>query len=470
MKKTKIIATIGPSSQADETLERLMLAGMDIARINLSYATEEFCERIVKKIRKLNKKLDRHISIMFDLKGPEVTVHKLTGGEAFLKKSDKIRIYDQEMVGNQTKFGVSYKGFVKDIPLDTTLYLNDGLVELEVIGKGHDHLICEVIKEGTILEGKKINILHNKLNIPFLGPKDDEDIKLACRLNIDFLALSFVSSYDDVTLIQDRLIELDNDHIAIIPKIENESALEDIDDILKISDGIMIARGDLGVEIPIERIPGIQKMITNKCHIEGKVSIVATEMMSTMQTTLRPTRAEVSDVANAVIDGVDAVMLSGETTIGKYPIQTVQTMNKILDSAENDVDYYDFLDKAMRTQKQDITGSIAYSVVECSDRLKCDFIITPTISGYTAKKISRFRPRCVIIALSPDINTITELNIYYGVYPVYIEDLKSFDEMMIKSREIAQKLLKDKKGKVIITGGYPFSESKHTNFMKIEEI
>ena len=470
MKKTKIIATIGPASMDKNILKELILNGMDIARINMAYASHDFCKDIVTKINNLNKELNKNVSVMLDLKGPDVTVGKFVGGQAFLKQGDKIRIYDKEIIGDNTKFSVSYNKFVEEVKVNTIIKLNDGLIELEVLEKNHDNLLCEVIKEGMIRDYKSINVMNTKLKMPFLSNKDREDIKLACNLNIDFLALSFVSSYEDVMHINDTLIELDNDHIAIIPKIENERALEDVDDIIKISDGIMIARGDLGAEIPMERIPGIQKIIINKCHTAGKVSIVATEMLATMENMSRPTRAEVSDVANAVIDGVDVVMLSGETTIGKYPSQTVEMMSKIVESAEEDLNYYEFLDKTMRTEKQDITGSIAYSVVECSNRLKCQFIVTPTMSGYTAKKISRFRPKSVIIALSPDIDTVKELNMYYGVYPVLIKELKSFDEIMLRSKEIAKKLLKEEKGKIIITGGYPFSEVKHTNFMKIEEL
>ncbi len=470
MKKTKIIATIGPASKKEDILEKMILSGMDIARINMAHATHDFCKDIVKKINKINEKLDTNVSVMLDLKGPNITVGKFSKGKAFLHQGDKIRLYNQKMVGDHTKLSVSYEHFVEEVKIGSIIHLNDGLVELEVLDKDYDNLLCEVKKEGEVFDNKSVNVLNTKLNIPFLSEKDKEDIRLACKLNVDFLALSFVSSYEDVIRINDILIEQDNDHIAIIPKIENEQSFEDIDDILKISDGIMIARGDLGAEIPMERIPGIQKIIINKCHTAGKVSIVATEMMSTMENASRPTRAEVSDVANAVIEGVDVVMLSGETTIGKYPIDTLRTMSKIVESAEQDIDYYDFLDKTMRTEKQDITGSIAYSVVDCSSRLKCAFIVTPTITGHTAKKISRFHPKAIIIALSPDIDTVKELNMYYGIYPVLIDELKSFDEIMIRSKEIAKKILKEEKGKIIITGGYPFSEVKHTNFMKIEEL
>ena len=232
----------------------------------------------------------------------------------------------------------------------------------------------------------------------------------------------------------------------------------------------MVARGDLGVEIPLERVPGIQKRILTKCHIEGKLSIVATEMLSTMENTIRPTRAEVGDVANSILEGTDAVLLSSETAIGNYPIETLETMVKIIEQAETEVNYYDFLDRTMRTEKQDITSSIAYNVVESSERLKAKFIVTPTMSGYTAKKISRFRPYCPIVALSPDEEVVKNLSMYYGIIPILIGDVKTFDKMMAKARDEVIKLGLQENDKFIITGGYPFNEVKHTNFMKIEEI
>ena len=232
----------------------------------------------------------------------------------------------------------------------------------------------------------------------------------------------------------------------------------------------MVARGDLGVELPLERIPGIQKRIINRCHYEGKVSIIATEMMSTMENKTRPSRAEVNDVANAVLDGVDAVMLSGETTIGKYPVLTLTMMSKIIEATEEDLNYYEFLDKTMRSEKQNITGQIAYNVVESANRLKVKLIITPTMSGYTAKKISRFRPTCPIIALCPDESTVKNMNMYYGIYPVLIKEIKTFDGIMKKAKECASKYNVSKNDLIIVTGGYPFNEVKHTNFMKIEEI
>ena len=375
-----------------------------------------------------------------------------------------------EILGDSTKFSISYPNLINEIKVNSLIKINDGLIELKIIDKEINYLLCEVIIGGFIEDGKGVNVpVH--LNIPFLRQKDIEDIELANELNVDYLALSHVRSYEDVLSVNDMLINLGNDHMAIISKIENEHALEELDEIIRNSEGIMVARGDLGVELPMERIPRIQKMIINKCHIEGKISIVATELLSSMENIVRPTRAEVADIANAVLEGTDAVMLSGETTIGNYPVETMDVMSKIIESTEQDQNYYEFLDTSMRSEKQDITGSVAYSAVECAIRLKCKAIVTPTISGYTARKISRFRPSCPIIAITPDINVVKNLSLYYGIYPVLEHDVNSFDKIMKISKEKAKNILKlEEKDKIIITGGYPFKEVKHTNFMKIEEV
>lgn len=470
MKKTKIIVTIGPASKDEAILKELIKNGLDIARINMTHANHKFVQDITNKIKNIDKELNKHTAIMIDLKGPDITVGEFEGGSAYLNKGDKIRIYTDNILGDMTKFSVSYPNFIKDIKTNTTIKLNDGLIELIVLEKGIDYLLCEVKIGGFIENNKGVNVINTKLNIPFLSDKDIEDIKFADKIKADYLGLSFVSNHEDVLDVNDILINLKNDHIGIISKIENEAALEDLDEIIKCSDGIMVARGDLGVEIPLERVPGIQKKILTKCHIEGKLSIVATEMLSTMENAARPTRAEVGDVANAILEGTDAVMLSDETTIGNYPVETLETMVKIIEQAEQEVNYYDFLDRTMRTEKQDITGSIAYNVVESSTRLKTKYIVTPTMSGYTAKKISRFRPYCPVIALTPNEEVVKNLSMYYGIIPILIGDIKTFDKMMNKAKEEVIKLGLQTNDKFIITGGYPFNEVKHTNFMKIEEI
>lgn len=472
MKKTKIIATIGPASESKEVLRELILKGMNIARINMAHASQQFLIDIEKKIDSLNKELNKNIAIMVDLQGPEVSISKLMGNRAKLQTGDKIRVYmNDKIVGDNTKFSVSYANLINEVKTNTILKTSDGLVSLKVLDKGPDYLLCEVVTGGVIYENRTVNVIGTKLDIPFLSEKDKKDIELATKLHADYLALSFVQSSEDVLKVNDLLIHLDDSDINLIAKIENADAVDDLDEIIKVSDGIMVARGDLGVEIPFERIPGIQKMIINKCHYMSKVSIVATEMMSSMEQNERPTRAEVSDVATAVSEAVDAVMLSGETTIGKYPVETLSMMSKIVETAEEDTNYYQMMDNAMRTERQDTTGSLAYSVVDCSNRLRCKAIVTATISGYTARKISRFRPKYPIIALTPNENVAKNLEMYYGIYPVTIAALKNFDDIMNRSREISRNLLNlDSGDKIIVTGGYPFKEVKHTNFMKVEEI
>lgn len=471
MKKTRIIATIGPASDHKETIKNMILNGMDVARVNMSHSSHEFLKHVVDVINELNKELNTNVSIMVDTNGPSIQIGHFEGGHAYLNTGDKIRIYIDPIIGNNTRFTVSYPGFLEEVKVNTTLKINDGLVELLIIDKGQDYLLCDVVKGGLVEDGKKINVIGTKLGIPFLTKKDKEDILYASKLKVDFIALSFVSTHEDVLEVNDLLIDTDDAHMTIISKIENAYAMDDLDEIIRVSDGVMVARGDLGVELPLERIPGIQKQIINKCHYLSKVSIVATEMLSSMEESVRPTRAEVSDVANAVIDGVDAVMLTGETTIGRYPTEVLSMMSKILESAEEDMNYYDFLDRAYRTEKQDTTGSIAYSVVECANRLKAACIVAPTMSGYTARKLSRFRPTCPILAMSPDVETVQSLNVYYGVYPIVIENTKSFDRMMEISKQKATEIFHLENGeRIIITGGYPFKEVKHTNFMKIEDL
>lgn len=470
MKKTKIIATIGPASSDKEILRKMINNGMDIARINMAYSNYEFCTDIINKINELNKEMNKFVSIMLDLEGPDIKVLKFKTGSAYLNKGSKINIYTDGRLGDEYGFSVNYPKFVKEIRLGTRIKINDGLIDLVVIDKTENYLICEVMIGGFIENNKSINIIGKKIDIPFLSDKDYNDIIYADKMNVDFLALSFVSNSEDVLKVNDKLIELGNDNISIISKIENEKAVEEIDEIINVSDGVIVARGDLGVEIPLERVPGIQKMIISKCHRLGKVSIVSTEMMATMENNARPTRAEVNDVASSVLDSVDCVMLSGETTIGRYPVEAVGLMSKIIEATEEDVNYFELLDASMRTEKQDVTGSIAYSVVDCSNRLRCNAIVTATMSGYTARKLSRFRSKSVIIAMSPDIKVVKNLNLYYGIYPVLINECNSFDSIMNKSKEIAKNILKDEFGRIIITGGYPFNKVKHTNFMKIEEL
>lgn len=471
MGKTKIIATVGPSTNSKQKLKELILKGCDVIRINMRQCDYTFCDLVFQMVDELNKELNTCVSIILDTNGPDLRIGLINEDKTFLKQDTVIRIYKEDVLGDETRFSVNYEDFVNDVKIGNTISINDGAVELVTEEKCESYLKCRVVKEGFISSKSDVHVVGIKLNIPFLSEKDKEDILYAHRKNADFLAVSFVSSSEDILEINDMLIELGNDHMEIIAKIEKESAVDEIDEIIKVSDGIMIARSDLGVEVPMERIPGIQKSIVSKCHMAGKISIVAAELISTMEENMRPTKAEVSDIANAVLDGADAVMLSGETTIGKYPVETLEIVERVISSAEEDIDYLGLLDKAARTEKQDITGEISYSVAMLSCRLKCSAIVCPTISGYTARKMSRFRPNCPILAISNDPNTVKSLSLNFGILPVLVDEFKNLDSMLNKSIKLAiEKFNLEPKDKLIITGGYPFREVKHTNFIKIEEI
>ena len=472
MEKTTIIATYGPSCEDASVLKEMILKGLDVLRINMSYTSQEESLKIIEMLKQINKELDTYVSVMIDTKGNNIVIGKLENGSATLKTGSKIRIYRDKLVGDSTKFTTSYSNFVAETRIGNKLKINDGLIELEVLEKTEEYLICQVNAGGEIKEGRKIISANTTYNIPFLTKEDHDDIVFAAKNpDVDYIALSDVRTHEDVLSINDILIENNNDHVQLISKIETREALDELDDIIKLSDGIMVARGDLGVEVPIERVPSIQKMIINKCHILGKISIVATEMMASMTNEMRPTRAEVSDVANAVLDGTDAVMLSGETTIGKHPLETLEMMAKIIASTEENIDYLDFLDKAYRTEKENTTGIIAYNVAIAASKLKAKVIVTPTLSGATARTISRFRPKCLILAASPDIQTIKSLNLNFGVVPVYIDELNSLDKIMTKVTALAKKKLNlETEDKIIITGSYPFNEHLETNFMQITKI
>lgn len=469
MNKTNIIVTIGPSSNTKEMIKELIRGGSSVFRINLNYADHSFCRDVINKIRDVDKELGTCSAIMFDTVGPDVKTGRFSGGKASFTEGVKIRVYNSDILGDETKLYIDYYDLIDSVRCNSLIKLNNGHVVLNVLDKEPDYLLCEVVTGGEVVDYSSVHL--EEVKLPFLSDKDREDIIFADEMGVDFLALSLIKSAEDVLDVNDMLIELGNDHMSIISKVECQSAIDEIDDIIRVSDGVMITRGDLGVDIPIERIPGIQKMIINKCHYENKISIVATEVLSSMEDSLVPTRAEVSDVANAVIDGVDAIMLSFETMNGRYPVEALDVMKKVIVTTEVDIDYNELLERSLRTDSGDITGSLAYSVCDLATRLDCKCIVTPTITGYTAKKISRFRPKCIVLALSPDINTVKSLKLHFGVYPILVKELKNLDDTINKSREVSIDCLDLKSdNKILITGGYPFSKTKHTNFIKIEEI
>lgn len=467
MNKTKIVAKVKQNNSTTEVLKDLILNGVDVFSIDLNKHDTAFCIDVIDKINKLNEDLKTHVAIMLETVGNKVHINRLINGEVEIKTGNKIRMYMDNSVGDETKFSVDYSGLINDIKYDSIIRLSNGLVELQVIDKEADSILCEVLKGGVINSYDKLVVPGLKLERKFLNDIDKEIILFASKHSVDYIAISDVTSLEDVLEVNDLLISIENNHIGILTKIENAFALEEIDDIINISDGIIVSRDDLGMNVPIERIPGIQKSIINKCHLNGKISIVAANIISTKEII----KAEVSDIANAVLDGTDAVSINVNGKGHDYPVELLKEIEKIINSAEDDIDYMNFLDRAIRSESQDITGNIACSVAEIANRLKCKAIVAPTVSGYTARKMSRFRPRSVIIAVSPSKDTLRSLSIYFGVCPVFIDNLKSLDDIVKQSKKIVKENIDIEDGdKIIITSGYPFKEIRHTNLIEIEEL
>lgn len=470
MNKTKMIATIGPSSYKREIIKEMLISGVDVVRINMSHSDFEFAKNVILTVRDLDRELSLSTGIMIDTRGPEIRIGSLEKNKIKLEKGKTIKILKEPIVGNENAISTSFRDLVNYAKVGEKLLVNDGSVELVVVSKDADTMVCFVNNEGFIKSNCSINIPEADFNIKFLSEYDKETIKFAVNMEVDYLALSHVKDQLDILDVNDLLIELNDDHIQIISKIENQNAIEEMKSILKVSDGVMIARGDLGIEVQIEKIPSIQKKIANAAKEAEKICIVATEMLSTMQENPRPTRAEVSDVANAVLDGTDAVMLSSETAIGKYPVETVATMNRIIDEIENEIDYNDLLLEYSRKDKIDISMAIAYSTVDSANRVKADAIVCSTLSGSTAKKISNYRPGCPVIAISPDAKTVRGLSINYGIIPINAPMVESTDEIVQISTTTAKKVLGLQQGKIVIAGSFPLKKVDYTNFMKIEEI
>ena len=470
MKKTKMIITIGPSSMDIDILREMVLKGVDVVRINLSHADFKFCDEAILKVRKLERELNRPIGIMLDTDGPSVRLDKFIEGKATLEVGKIVKLYGYPVICNNTQFSVNYEKMLDEIEVNDELLLSDGAVILKVQELHNDYALLEVIVGGDIKSNQTVHIKNKSFKMPFVSKKDYDGIIYGIKNNVDFLALSYVRTEQDVLEIADILIENDNNHINIISKIENSSALENLDEIAKISDGLMVARGDLGIEMSLEKLPFFQKQIIKKALEYEKTSIVATDFLLSMEENMRPARSEVSDIYNAVMDKCDAIMLSGETTIGKHPIEVVETMTKTLMSAEEDFDYNANLEETLNNIKNDITSNIAYSVVSSSMRLHASAIITNTNSGYTAFQISHYKPVCPILGLSPIMETTRLLTINYGVIPILSNECKSTDTIVNMCTRKAVEYLHLEGGEVVvITGGFPI-HTKNTNFMKIEVI
>lgn len=469
MRRTKIVCTMGPATDSEEVLKDLMLAGMDVARLNFSHGSHEEAKARMDRIKKVRAGLDIPVAILLDTKGPEIRVKSFKNGKAYLKEGNKFTLYTDDVEGDENGVSITYKDLPRDIRPGATLLIDDGLIEIEALSVKSDRIICEVKSGGEISNSKGVNVPNVSLSMPYMSEKDRADILFGIEQDVDFIAASFVRTAEDVIEIRNLLDKNGGSDIRIIAKIENNEGVENIDEILKVSNGVMVARGDMGVEIPLELLPSIQKRIIKKTYRAGKVVITATQMLDSMIRNPRPTRAETTDVANAIYDGTSAIMLSGETAIGRYPVETVKTMSTIAESTERDIDYVKRLNSVtLDWSHMDITNALSHATCTTAHDLGASAIIALTYGGTTAQMISKFRPSCPIIAPTIDEKARRQLNLSWGVIPVMSEKRNNSDELFEHAVECAQKTNIVKNGDlVVITGGAPIGVSGTTNIMKV---
>lgn len=468
MKKTKIVCSIGPSSSDVEVMKEMVEAGMNVARINFSHATMEERVKVVDSVRKVRKLTGKSVALLWDTKGPEFRSGVLENDSIELIPGNTIRIVKEDVLGNQERFTVNHPEALSDLEVGDTVLLENAKMRVEVTSVEEDGVTCKIIDGGTLGNRKSMSVPGKALNIPYISDVDRQDIIYACEHGGEFLAISFVSTKQNVLEVKEILKEYHREDMKIICKIENQIGIDNLRDILTVSDGVMIGRGDLGTEIPSEEVPHAQKLMIKICREMGKVVITATEMLETMMENSRPKRAETSDIANAVLDGTDAVMLSGETTVGKHPIETVRAMANICEVAEKYAEFDYITGREVNT----VPGAIAEGVVESSNRLGAKLICAATISGSTAATISNLKPKAPILALCPDEKTGRRLALNWGVYPADLKICNSTDEVLNLSVERAKEFMDLEEGdKLIITGGFPNTdENRTTNLMKIEVI
>lgn len=468
MRKTKIVCTIGPATQSEEMLAKLIDSGMNVARLNFSHGTHDQHQTVIKRIRKVAEKKGKPIAILQDLAGPKIRIKDFKDGAVDLTPGQTFTLTIDDISGDEQKVAVTYLKLPEEVKVDDRILLADGTIELQVKKKNASAVVCEVIVGGKLSSKKGINLPGSSVSVEALTQKDREDLKFGLEHNVDYVAMSFVRRQDDILQIT-KIMDAVNKHVPIIAKIEKYEAIENIDEILKAVDGIMVARGDLAVETALESVPLAQKMLIRKSNEACKPVITATQMLKSMVDNPRPTRAEANDVANAVIDGTDAVMLSEETTIGNFPVQAVQTMARIIKETESSklVEHQRFTNTY--TEATSISHAVSHAAYEMAKDLKATAILTPTQSGSTARTVSSYRPELVIIALSPDGAVVRRLNLVWGVYPILAEGYLTSDEMIeqAKDKALNSGLVKFN-DVVVITAGVPIGVAGTTNLIKAE--
>lgn len=474
MKKTKIICTMGPNTNDRSLMEKLVKNGMDIARFNFSHGDHEEQKKRMDMLKSVREEAGVPVAILLDTKGPEIRTGLLKDGQKVMLEAGQIfTLTTEQLEGDETRVSITYDGLAEDVEIGKKILIDDGLIELEVKKIIGTDIVCRVINGGELGQRKGVNVPNVPVRLPALTEKDREDIIFGVEQGVDFIAASFVRSAEGILEIKALLKECHAPNIPIIAKIENAEGIKNIDEILHCADGIMVARGDLGVEIPAHEVPYLQKWIIQKCNENYTPVITATQMLDSMIRNPRPTRAEVTDVANAVYDGTDAVMLSGETAQGKYPVEALQMMVEIVKNTESHLDYESLLSKAQEHCKKNISSAIGYSSVATAASLNAKCIITPTASGATARVVSKFRPEAMVVGVSPNEEALRRMQIYRGVYPVKSLPYSTTDEICEEAINLASvKGFAETGDIVVVTAGIPSANVKNaregmSNMMRI---
>ena len=467
MRKTKIICTLGPSTDKEGVLETLIQEGMDVARFNFSHGSHrEQKERLI-KLQEIRERLGRPVAALLDTKGPEIRIRTFKEGKVELVEGQEFTLTSEDIEGTNEKVSVTYEDLYKDLKPGDSVLIDDGLIGLEVVSIEGKEIHCVVKNGGIVSDRKGVNLPGVDVNMPFISPKDKEDILFGIREGFDFIAASFTRTAEDVAEIRKILYENGGADIGIIAKIENQQGVNNIDRIIEAADGIMIARGDMGVEIPLEDVPVIQKEIIAKVYNAGKQVITATQMLDSMIKNPRPTRAETTDVANAIYQGTSAIMLSGETAAGKYPVEALKTMVRIAVRTESDIPYNELFSVRKKEEKKDMTTAISHATCMTAIDMDAKAIITVTKSGHTARMVSRFRPGCPIVGCTSDMRTCRKLNLSWGISPILIKEEYSMEILFLHATEAAEREGFVQEGDVaILTAGVPVGRPGKTNLIK----
>ena len=474
MKKTKIVCTMGPNTDNREIMKELALNGMDVARFNFSHGDHAEHKHRLEILESVREELGIPIASLLDTKGPEIRTGKLKDGKKVtLKEGDLYTLTTEEIVGDETRGYINYAGLAEDVKPGDRILIDDGLIELHVREVNGTDIVCRIENGGELGEKKGVNVPGVRVKLPALTDKDKEDIRFGVDAGFDFVAASFVRKADAIREIREILDEKGS-AMQIIAKIENEEGIENIDSIIEASDGIMVARGDMGVEIPAEKVPHIQKMIIRKCNLACKVVITATQMLDSMIRNPRPTRAEVSDVANAVYEGTDAVMLSGETAMGSYPIEAVRMMSQIAEESEKYLDYMFYQRRKVSAENlRNISNTVCYSSVATASDLEAPVIVAPSVSGFTTRMLSKWRPKALIAGLSPSMTAVRQMQLYWGVKPFHAKRAESTDALLFASVELLKEKGIVKEGEIVVaTAGVVTRANRHepvadTNIMRV---